>query len=70
LVPALGSLPEFREIGGDWVRLYEGELSPEIIRDAIDWTRRRQVRPDARAPLEDFNWDRIAEATVQAFQSN
>ena len=70
LVPALGTLPELREIAGtDWVRLYEGELSPEIMRDAIDWIKRRQVGPDARAPLEEFNWDRIAEATIRAFKS-
>jgi beta-1,4-mannosyltransferase len=68
LVPALGALSELREIvGPDWVRLYEGELSPKIIRNAIDWTKGRQLRPNARAPLENFNWDRIAGLTVEAF---
>lgn len=68
LVPALGALSELREtIGPDWVRLYEGELTPTIIRSAIDWTKGRQLGPDAPAPLEDLNWDRIARLTVDAF---
>ena len=70
LVPTLGALAELAEmIGTDWVRLYDGELSPEIIRDAIDWFKRRQAGSDAHAPLEDLNWDGIAEATIRAFQS-
>jgi beta-1,4-mannosyltransferase len=70
LAPSLGTLSELPEIvGSDWVRLYESELSPEVMRDAIAWTKRRQIGPNARAPLEDFNWDRIAEATIHAFKS-
>jgi beta-1,4-mannosyltransferase len=68
LVPALGALAELQEsVGSDWVRLYKGELHPETIRSAIHWVRSRQLGPDARAPLEELNWDRIAEATIRAF---
>jgi glycosyltransferase involved in cell wall biosynthesis len=68
LVPALGALAEVREIvGHDWVRLYEGDLTPEIIRNAIDWAKGRQVEPNARAPLDGLNWNRIAQLTVRAF---
>jgi glycosyltransferase involved in cell wall biosynthesis len=71
LVPALGALAELRElVGADWVRLYEGELSAEIVRDAIDWTKARRLGPDARAPLDALNWDRIAELTIRAFSFN
>jgi len=68
LVPTMGAMAELREIvGSDWVRLYEGELRPEIICSAIDWTKARRLGPDVRAPLEPMNWDRIAELTIQAF---
>lgn len=71
LVPALGALAELREIvGSDWVRLYKGELCPETIRSAIDWTKSRRVAPGARAPLEELDWDRIAESTIRAFSAN
>jgi hypothetical protein len=67
LVPALGTLTELRNrVGVDWVRIYEGELTPEKIRDAIDWTKTR--KSNVRAPLDDFSWDRIAQTTIQAFQ--
>jgi len=68
LVPALGALAELREIvGPEWVRLYEGELSPEIIRNAIDWAKGRSLGSNARAPLDGLNWDRIAQLTIRAF---
>ena len=68
LVPALGALAELREIvGPDWVRLYEGELSPEKICSAINWTKGRRLGLNARAPLDDLNWDRIAQMTIRAF---
>ena len=68
LVPTMGAMAELREIvGSDWVRLYEGELSPEIMRSAIDWTKGRRLGLNARAPLDDLNWDRIAQMTIRAF---
>lgn len=67
LVPARGSLSELREIvGSDWVRLYEGELSPETIGDAVQWVKNRSTR-DVRAPLDAFEWEHIAQQTIQAF---
>jgi hypothetical protein len=38
---------------------------PEIIRTAIDWAKTRQLGPDARAQLEQINWDRIADLTIK-----
>jgi glycosyltransferase involved in cell wall biosynthesis len=68
LLPMLGALPGLQQIGSDWVKLYKGELTPEIISDAINWTKRRHVALGARAPLEDFNWDHTAQATIRAFK--
>ena len=68
LASAQGALVELREIVGPaWVRLYEGELSPEIICSAIDWAKGRQMGLKARAPLDDLNWDRIAQMTIRVF---
>lgn len=68
LVPSLGALAELRDlVGPDWVRLYEGDLNPEIIRNAIEWTKSRQTGSNVAAPLDNLNWDRIAQLTVNAF---
>ena len=68
LAPALGALVELGQaVGQDWLRLYEGELSPDILCGAIDWVKARQIGADARVPLEQMNWDGIAESTMRAF---
>jgi glycosyltransferase involved in cell wall biosynthesis len=68
LVPAQGALAELRDIvGSDWVRLYEGALSPDIVRDAVQWAKARPLDPGARARLDALSWDRIARMTLQAF---
>jgi len=66
LVPAAGSLPELQHaVGTSWVRLYQGELTADVLRQAIVWAR-GAGRPD-RAPLDAFAWDAIADATLAAF---
>ncbi|MGH6683335.1 MAG: hypothetical protein ACRECA_05330, partial [Pseudolabrys sp.] len=68
LVPAQGALAELYDIvGTDWVRLYEGALSPDIVRGAVQWTKAHPLNPGARARLDALNWDRIARLTLQAF---
>jgi glycosyltransferase involved in cell wall biosynthesis len=68
LVPARGALAELGEIiGSDWVKLYEGELSPEIVRTAVQWAKSRAIHPDAHAPLDALDWDHIARLTIEAF---
>ena len=68
LVPSQGALAELRNVvGPKWVSLYEGELSPTIIRAAVQWTKARQIQPDARAPLDALSWEGIARQTIQAF---
>jgi glycosyltransferase involved in cell wall biosynthesis len=70
LVPSLGALAELRQVvGPDWVRPYEGELNSEVLRSAIHWAKIRQVGPDARPPLEELNWYRIAGLTIRAFSN-
>ena len=66
LVPARGSLPELQaRVGAEWVRTYEGELTPEILSAAAVWATQsnRRSRPD----LSSFDWPHIVQATVELY---
>jgi beta-1,4-mannosyltransferase len=67
LVPRLGAMGELQElVGGDWVRTYEGNLTPQILGEAIDWAR----RPRARSPnLSPLDWKGIAEETLAFYRA-
>lgn len=68
LVPAQGALVELYDIvGSDWVRLYEGALSPGVVREAVQWAKTRPFGPRVRARLDALSWDRVAHMTLQAF---
>ena len=68
LLPARGAMADLREaVGPDWVCLYEGELTPDIIRDAAQWAVGRRNCGPRSAPLGAWNWDVTAKRTVEAF---
>lgn len=68
LVPNMGAMPELQEmVGSDWVRTFEGELSAQVLADALDWA--RHERRSARAPLEALDWTRIGLLTRQAYDA-
>ncbi len=68
LVPNRGALAELaRQVGSDWVRCYDGDLTTAVLEEAIAWA--RETPRAARAPLEDFAWPRIAEAHRDAYAS-
>jgi beta-1,4-mannosyltransferase len=70
LVPAIGAIPELYELaGGDWVRLYEGELTPELLSDAMRWAKQRSPDEFEHAPLDALDWNRLARLTLEAFRS-
>jgi glycosyltransferase involved in cell wall biosynthesis len=68
LAPRLGALPEIQaEVGQRWLRLYDGELTPQLL---------AQVRAGQNMPAEDevadlsaFDWDRIAVTTLDFYAS-
>ena len=67
LVPALGAMGELRELAGtDWVRTYEGELTPALLTDALQWAARH--RPNGGPDLESLGWPRIAEQTLALYR--
>jgi hypothetical protein len=66
LVPARGALPELQaRVGAQWVRTYQGELTPAILADAAVWAKNsiRNPLPD----LSSFDWPPIVEATIRFY---
>ncbi|MDC9823993.1 hypothetical protein PRN20_09620 [Devosia sp. ZB163] len=63
IAPAVGSLKELRaEVGPEWVHLYEGELTSDVLRRAADWVRSVPRRPTS--PLHLYDWDRLGPEIV------
>ncbi len=52
------------EVGPDWIYLYEGELTPEIVRDALERMRTAGARPRPR--LDDRDWTTLG---VQSYHT-
>lgn len=66
LVPNRGAMQELQHaVGADWVRLYDGELDKDIVRDALSWA--TSTPRSSSAPLAAFEWDVIARQTIDAF---
>lgn len=68
LVPRKGAMADLAEqVGPRWVRTYEGELAPETLGEALAWaaTLDRGERP----PLQEMEWPRIAQLTLEAYRA-
>jgi len=66
LVPARGSLPELQsQVGSNWIRTYEGELTPQILTAATGWAKSsdRGLRPD----LSTLEWPSIVQTTLELY---
>lgn len=64
LVPAIGALAELqRRVDGGWVRLYEGELTPAHLQDALRSVPSLTGRPN----LDAFAWPEIGRLTREAY---
>ncbi len=65
VVPAMGSLRELqRDVGSEWVRLYEGSLSEDVIHRVLT-----DDLPLGRPNLDRYDWERIADDTLDAYRS-
>jgi beta-1,4-mannosyltransferase len=65
LAPAIGSLPELAQIvAGDWLQLFKGDLEANHLRNALEVGQHLRGRV---APLEPFDWERIAENTKRFY---
>ena len=64
----LGALAELRSaVGADWVRLFDGPLTPGELAEALAWARSGARTPTA--PLGAFSWPEIADRTVAAYRA-
>ena len=67
LVPRTGSMGELADDFGDsWVRTYAGEISPEILENALDWA--EQPRPRVTRMPEPYDWQYIARQTTNFYE--
>ncbi len=65
LVPHRGSMGELLEVAGtDFVRTYEGDLTPDALASAIEWAKAKQR---GRAPLDHLGWSEVARLTRDAY---
>lgn len=68
LVPALGALPELRElVGAEWISTYSGTLTAQHLERSIDWALHAK-RPQ-RTPLELLDWNMIASDTLRFYSA-
>lgn len=67
LVPDRGAMSELRaDIGPEWVRTYEGDLTAATLAEAMDWAETESR--SARAPLDDRAWPRLARQTERLYR--
>lgn len=68
LAPDKGTMrDQQRRFGSEWVRLYRGDLSAAVLRDAIAWTTdgERSAQPD----LAGLDWATLARQTHQIYET-
>ncbi|MFD1715635.1 glycosyltransferase family 4 protein [Amnibacterium flavum] len=68
VVPAIGAMEELREMVGDeWVFTYRGDLTGDVLGEAVAWTTSVQRDPDG-PDLTQLEWRKVAESTLTAFR--
>jgi beta-1,4-mannosyltransferase len=66
LAPRLGALPEIQgQVGADWLRLYEGDITAAVLSAAIG---AGAPRAEERPNLTAFEWQPIAERTLEFYR--
>lgn len=67
LVPALGAMGELQAlVGAEWLCTYDGDLTVEVVAQALDWAVRR---PSGAPRLEELEWPDIARRTLAAYRA-
>lgn len=67
LVPEQGSMAELQEmVGLEWVKLYSGDLTQEVLATALDSVINHERT--SQANLEKLEWSNIAQQTIQYFE--
>ncbi len=67
LVPQKGAMAELQEqVGQDWVKLYPGELTTEVLESGLEWAINQER--SLQADLEQLEWSSLSEETIQYYQ--
>ncbi|MEA5569501.1 glycosyltransferase family 4 protein [Calothrix sp. UHCC 0171] len=67
LVPNLGSIPEVKEqIGEDWVNIYSGEFTPEVLSQGLNWVMNK--KRSSQCMMEKLDWERLSQETFRYYQ--
>lgn len=67
LVPRRGAMGELQAlVGADWVRTYEGPLTPAVLDEALAWARAPRVSAPDLSPLD---WEAIAGQTLAFYRA-
>jgi glycosyltransferase involved in cell wall biosynthesis len=67
LLPQKGSMADLqRSVGSDWVRLFNGGITPGDLSDAVGWA--CGISRSERAPLDDLDWSRLARQTLDFYE--
>lgn len=68
LVPNKGAMAELQaQVGRNWVRTYEGELTTEQLAGALQWAQQKDRA--GIAPLNTLDWNRVGEQTLAAYRN-
>jgi len=68
LVPRKGAMAELQNnVGNTWIFTYPDVLQADTLASAMEWARNTQ-RPSA-PPIDSLCWDRIAAATLNAYEA-
>ena len=71
LAPGLGALPEIQqEVGSDWLSLYSGSLSAEMLQSLRIAQSARSDDEEDRVDLASFDWNAIGERTLEVYRQH
>ncbi|NES69652.1 MAG: glycosyltransferase, partial [Okeania sp. SIO2D1] len=67
LVPQKGAMAELQEqVGQNWIKLYSGELTTDILESGLEWALEERRSPQAN--LEKLEWSRLSQQTIEAYR--
>lgn len=66
-MPEKGAMGELQEqVGQDWVKLYQEELTTEILESGLEWAVKERRSPQAN--LEHLGWSNLSQQTIEFYQ--
>lgn len=69
LAPTIGAFPDLADaVGPEWVRLYDGDLTAGVLRDALA-AARAEPATGASPDLDAFSWPSIGTTTLAVYRS-